>query len=72
MKITGELINDPLWKAIPAVQDSRAYEVGYYWWGESLLSAHDMLDDLFEYVANTTPEHPNPFEDGLTTEESSE
>jgi iron complex transport system substrate-binding protein len=47
----SELFENPLWNALSAVQDGRAYEVGYYWWGDSLLSAHRMLDDLFFYVA---------------------
>ncbi len=57
------LFEMPLWNALPAVQEDRAYEVGYYWWGDSLLSAHDMLDDLFTYIAETPPENPNPFAD---------
>ncbi|MFW5709340.1 MAG: ABC transporter substrate-binding protein [Chloroflexota bacterium] len=59
------LFEMPLWNALPAVQEDRAHEVGYYWWGDSLLSAHDMLDDLFTYVAVTTPENLNPFAEGL-------
>jgi len=61
----SELIEMALWGALPAVRDNRAYEVGYYWWGDSLLSAHDMLDDLFTYVAETEPENQNPFTDGV-------
>jgi iron complex transport system substrate-binding protein len=48
---TSELVTLPLWQAIPAVRDGRAHEVGYYWWGDSLFSAHRMLDDLFTIVA---------------------
>ncbi|GAB4508331.1 MAG: iron-siderophore ABC transporter substrate-binding protein [Anaerolineae bacterium] len=58
---SSELFDLPLWNALPAVADERAYEVGYYWWGDSLISAHAMLDDLFMYVADAEPEHPNPF-----------
>ena len=61
----SELINTPIWNALPAVQANRAYEVGYYWWGDSLLSAHDMLDDLFTYIGDAEPIPPNPFEQGL-------
>lgn len=65
-----ELFANPLWQALPAVKDGRSYEVGYYWWGESLLCAHDMLDDLFEYVAEVEPENPNPFEDGFPVQDT--
>lgn len=60
---TSELADMALWQALPAVQDDRTYEVGYYWWGDSLISAHDMLDDLFIYVAGVRPETLNPFEE---------
>ncbi len=60
-----ELLENPLWNTLSAVRDDRAYVVGYYWWGDSLLSAHDMLDDLFEYVVMTEPKHVNPFETGI-------
>lgn len=46
-----ELTSNPLWQSLSAVQNGRAFEVGYYWWGDSLYSAHKMLDDLFVYVA---------------------
>lgn len=59
------LTENPLWQTLSAVKAGHAYDVGYYWWGESLLSAHDMLDDLFAYVAQIEPALPNPFEDGL-------
>jgi hypothetical protein len=64
---TSELEENVLWQALAAVRDERAFIVGYYWWGEGLLSAHDMLDDLFTYVAEVelTPELANPFEEGV-------
>ncbi|NJL94996.1 MAG: hypothetical protein HC915_15380 [Anaerolineae bacterium] len=51
-----------LWDALPAVRAGNAHVVGYYWWGDSLLSAHAMLDDLFRYVAKVDPAEaaPNP------------
>ncbi|MEL6527970.1 MAG: iron-siderophore ABC transporter substrate-binding protein, partial [Chloroflexota bacterium] len=60
-----ELVEMPVWNALSAVQNDRAYEVGYYWWGDSLLSAHDMLDDLFTYVVEAEPEIINPFAEGF-------
>lgn len=64
---TSELEENVLWQALDAVRDERTFIVGYYWWGEGLLSAHDMLDDLFTYVAEAelTPELANPFEEGV-------
>lgn len=59
----SELFENPLWNALPAVQDGRAHEVGYYWWGDSLLSAHRMLDDLFFYVAGVEATYDYPFAD---------
>lgn len=52
---TSELFDSPLWNSLPAVIDGRAYEVGYYWWGDSLFSAHKMLDDIMRYIAQPTP-----------------
>lgn len=68
---TSELFEMPLWDAMPAVQEENAYEVGYYWWGDSLLSAHNMLDDLFTYIAEVDSSEvaPNPFAVALSGEE---
>lgn len=64
----SELTSSPLWQALPAVDGGRAHEVGYYWWGDGLASAHDMLDDLFQYVAGVEePSLPNPFAGGEFT-----
>lgn len=46
-----EITDDPLWQSLSAVQNGNAFEVGYYWWGDSLYSAHKMLDDLFVHIA---------------------
>lgn len=67
---TSQILANPLWQTLSAVQNDRAYEVGYYWWGDDLLSAHDILDDLFQYVAQVEPEHPNPFENGIAPGEA--
>jgi iron complex transport system substrate-binding protein len=66
---TEELFADPLWGALDAVQRGDVYEVGYYWYVEGLISAHDMLDDLFTYIAGAESEIVNPFEEGLTPPE---
>jgi iron complex transport system substrate-binding protein len=64
----AHLEGNPLWNALPAVQAGRAFEVGYYWWGDSLVSAHDMLDDLYRYIVVAESELANPFAAGLETE----
>jgi iron complex transport system substrate-binding protein len=63
------LFADPLWQALDAVERGDVHAVGYYWYVEGLVSAHDMLDDLFMYIAQAEPTLPNPFEDGLTRPE---
>lgn len=63
------LLENPLWNALSAVKDGRSFVVGYHWWGDSLMTAHAMLDDLFTYVAETTPTLPNPFAQGEITPE---
>ncbi|NJO82438.1 MAG: iron-siderophore ABC transporter substrate-binding protein [Blastochloris sp.] len=60
------LFADPLWNALDAVGRGDVYEVGYYWYVEGLISAHDMLDDLFAHIAGDDSTLPNPFEDGIT------
>jgi iron complex transport system substrate-binding protein len=68
----SELTDNPLWQALPGVQAGHAHQVGYYWWGDSLLAAHSMIDDLFEYALGVEPEHPNPFADGLAAADEAE
>lgn len=62
---TSALVANPLWGALGAVQNGQAFEVGYYWWGDDLFSAHDILDDLFTHIAGIEAENGNPFENGL-------
>jgi len=64
----SKLVENPLWNTLSAVQNGRAYEVGYHWWADTLIAAHAMLDDLFEYVAQVEPEHANPFAAGILLE----
>jgi iron complex transport system substrate-binding protein len=62
------LRSDPLWGALPAVQNGAIHEVGGYWIGSSYIAAHYVLDDLFRYVAGVDPAEvaPNPFVSGET------
>ena len=59
------LTENPLWNALPAAQNGQVYSVGYHWWADTLIAAHFMLDDLFQYVAQIEPELPNPFAFGI-------
>lgn len=63
---TEELFADPLWGALDAVERGDVHEVGYYWYVDGLISAHDMLDDLFTYIAGAESTIPNPFEESVT------
>lgn len=63
--IPDELLQDPLWQQLSAVQTGKVYTVGYYWYVEGLISVHDMLDDLFNYLAGTESTVPNPFENSI-------
>jgi iron complex transport system substrate-binding protein len=60
-----ELMNDPLWSQLDAVQQGNAYEVGGHWIGASFVAAHYMLDDLFRHVVGVNPAEvsPNPFQE---------
>ncbi|GAB4548488.1 MAG: iron-siderophore ABC transporter substrate-binding protein [Anaerolineae bacterium] len=61
----SELFADPLWQSLEAVRAGRVYEVGYYWYMDGLISAHDMLDDLFKHFAQTDSTLPNPFKERI-------
>jgi iron complex transport system substrate-binding protein len=61
----SELFADPLWKALDAVREGRVHQVGYYWYVEGLISAHFMVDDLFQYLAKTEPPLVNPYVGGI-------
>lgn len=50
----AELEQNPLWRALGAVREGRAYRVGGYWWrAQTYLLANRVLDDLFTYLAGT-------------------
>jgi iron complex transport system substrate-binding protein len=59
------LRDDPLWSRLSAVQVGQVYEVGYYWYGDGLLSVHDMLDDLFTHLVGRASQVVNPYREGL-------
>jgi iron complex transport system substrate-binding protein len=59
------LRDDPLWSRLSAVQAGQVYEVGYYWYGDGLLSVHDMLDDLLTHLVGRASEVVNPYREGL-------
>ncbi|MEM7333554.1 MAG: ABC transporter substrate-binding protein [Chloroflexota bacterium] len=58
----NELLNDPLFQQLGAVQNETVYQGGVYWSTPGIYSAHAILDDLFRYVAGVDPEGvaPNP------------
>jgi iron complex transport system substrate-binding protein len=58
------LIENPLWQTLNAVQNDQVYRVGDYWYrGIYYLATHQILDDLFIYLAGVDPAEasPNPF-----------
>ncbi|MFP4322944.1 MAG: ABC transporter substrate-binding protein [Anaerolineales bacterium] len=61
--ILEELVNDPLWAALNAVQNDQVYIVGSHWIGYGFVAAHAMLDDLFVTLTDADPADvaPNPF-----------
>jgi iron complex transport system substrate-binding protein len=62
-----DIMMNPLWLALPVVQNERVFRVPPYWNFNGIISAHHIIDDLFRYVAGVDPAEvsPNPF---LTTE----
>ncbi len=52
-----------LWQSLNAVKNGKSYQVGAHWArGNTYLLANAILDDLFEYLADTEPTIPNPIE----------
>ena len=47
-----QLRSDPIWSQLSVVKRDRAYEVGGYWVGSSILSANEVINDLEEYLVN--------------------
>jgi iron complex transport system substrate-binding protein len=57
------LEDDPLFSALGAAQNDRVFQVGGYWYGQGIYSAHGVIDDLFRVFAETEPPIPNPLVD---------
>jgi len=55
-----ELVDDPLWGMLDAVQAGQVYDVGGHWIGSSFIAAHYLLDDLSVRL-DVEVETPNPF-----------
>jgi len=55
-----ELVDDPLWGTLDAVQAGQVYEVGGHWIGSSFIAANYLLDDLSSRL-DVEIETPNPF-----------
>lgn len=55
-----ELVDDPLWGTLDAVQAGQVYEVSGHWIGSSFIAAHYLLDDL-SVGLDVEVETPNPF-----------
>jgi len=55
-----ELVDDPLWGTLGAVQAGQVYEVGGHWIGSSFIAAHYLQDDLTSRL-DVEIEMPNPF-----------
>ncbi|MEM8857512.1 MAG: ABC transporter substrate-binding protein [Chloroflexota bacterium] len=61
-ELVDELLEDPLFKQLSAVENGTVYPGGNYWMRGGIYSAHAVLDDLFRYVAGVDPDEvaPNP------------
>lgn len=58
---------DPLWSALPAVQNGHFYLVDLAWQANGLVSAHAVIDDLYRLFLDMEPSTPNPYADRVTT-----
>ena len=48
-----EIIKEPLWQKLRAVQEGRVYTIDYMTWrGSNLFAADLVIDDLFKYLVN--------------------
>jgi iron complex transport system substrate-binding protein len=48
-----ELMQKPLWQTLEVVQQERVYRVNLWnWTGLDILAAHEVLNDLFQYLVN--------------------
>ncbi|MEM7533187.1 MAG: ABC transporter substrate-binding protein [Chloroflexota bacterium] len=54
------LADDAIWNALGAVQSGNAHAMDAHWHGFGLLSAHEVIDDMFRILADTEPTVENP------------
>ena len=54
------LKDDAIWNNLNAVQNGNAYAMDAHWHGFGVLSAHEVIDDMFRILAKTEPSIPNP------------
>lgn len=55
-QMLDDLMDKPLWKKLKAVQKGKVYPVDGYTWGvANPLTAKAVIDDLYEYLVNTSP-----------------
>lgn len=55
------LSDDPLFSQLEAAKNDQVFQVGGYWYGQGIYSAHGVIDDLFAVIAQEEPTIPNPF-----------
>jgi iron complex transport system substrate-binding protein len=56
---------DPLWSALPAVQNGNLYLVDLAWQANGIISAHAVIDDMYRLFLDTEPTTPNPYADRI-------
>jgi iron complex transport system substrate-binding protein len=52
---------DPLWGALPAVQNGNFYLVDLAWQANGVISAHAVIDDMYRLFLNQEPTTVNPY-----------
>lgn len=60
-----ELVENPLWLTLSAVQNDQVIRVSEYWYrgGSYTFAVHQVIDDLFTHLAGVDPQEvsPNPY-----------
>ncbi|MEM7126000.1 MAG: iron-siderophore ABC transporter substrate-binding protein [Chloroflexota bacterium] len=54
------LADDAIWNTLGAVKTNNAHAMDAHWHGFGLLSAHEVIDDMFRILAGTEPTVENP------------